>query len=71
MLDHIAQSRRICTGTAPLPVSVARLDDHDGSGDLAPFDEHDLDGARSRLSRLAQLWRLRLAQAASRRAGPC
>ena len=61
MLDHIAQLEAHLTGTAPLP------DRWHGSmittaADLAPFDERDLDEARSRLSRLAQLWRLRLAQ---------
>jgi hypothetical protein len=31
------------------------------ASDIAPFEQHDLDEATSRLSRLAQIWRLRLA----------
>jgi hypothetical protein len=60
MLDHLAQLEAHVTGTSSLP------DHWHGSlvttaADLAPFERHDLDEARSRLSRLAQLWRLRLA----------
>jgi hypothetical protein len=60
LLDHLAQ----------LDAHVARsvpLDDRwHGSAittpaDLAPFTAQDLDEARSRLQRLAQLWRTRLA----------
>jgi hypothetical protein len=60
MLDHLAQLEAHLAGAAPLP------DRWHGSmittaADLAPFAQDDLDEARSRLTRLAQLWRLRLA----------
>jgi hypothetical protein len=64
MLDHLAQLEAHLAGAAPL------ADRWHGSlvtttADMAPFEQHDLDEARSRLSRLAQLWRLRLAAVAS------
>jgi len=60
MLDHLAQLEAHLAGVPPLP------DRWHGSmvttaADLAPFAQDDLDEARSRLTRLAQLWRLRLA----------
>jgi hypothetical protein len=60
MLDHLTQLEAHLAGAAPLP------DRWHGSmittaADLAPFAQDDLDEARSRLTRLAQLWRLRLA----------
>lgn len=63
MLDHLAQLEAHVAGAPSLP------DRWHGSlvttaADLAPFEQHDLDEARSRLSRLAQLWRLRLAAVA-------
>ena len=60
MIDHLAQLEAHVAGAEPLP------DRWHGShmttpADLAPFTPEDLDEARSRLERLAQLWRLRLA----------
>ena len=59
MIDHLAQLEAHISGAEPLP------DRWHGSHtttptDLAPFTPEDLDEARSRLERLAQLWRLRL-----------
>jgi hypothetical protein len=59
MVDHLAQLEAHMAGTVSLP------DRWHGSSittpsDLAPFSVEDLDEARSRLSRLAQLWRIRL-----------
>ena len=62
MLDHIAQLEAHLTGTAPVAGSVARLDDHDGSGPR-PLRWSDASMKRgAACPRLAQLWRLRLAQ---------
>ena len=60
MLDHLAQLEAHVAGADPVP------DRWHGShvttaADLAPFTPEDLDEARSRLERLAQLWRIRLA----------
>lgn len=60
MIDHLAQLEAHVVGAEPLP------DRWHGSSmttpaDLAPFTPEDLDEARSRLERLAQLWRIRLA----------
>ena len=60
MIDHLAQLEAHVEGAEPLP------DRWHGSfmttpADLAPFTPEDLDEARSRLERLAQLWRLGLA----------
>jgi hypothetical protein len=59
MIDHLAQLEAHVARTEPLP------DRWHGSAittatDLAPFGPEDLDEARSRLERLAQLWRVRL-----------
>jgi hypothetical protein len=59
LLDHLAQLDTHLAGTASL------ADRWHGSAittpaDLAPFTNEDLDEARSRLQRLAQLWRTRL-----------
>jgi hypothetical protein len=61
MVDHLAQLEAHVSGTESLP------DRWHGShvttpADLAPFTPEDLDEAKSRLERLAQLWQLRLAQ---------
>jgi hypothetical protein len=61
MLDHLAQLDAHLGGVESLP------DRWHGSSmttasDLAPFEELDVDEARSRLTRLAQLWRIRLAE---------
>jgi hypothetical protein len=63
MLDHLAQLEAHIAGAPSLP------DRWHGSlvttaADMAPFEQHDVDEARSRLSRLAQLWQLRLATVA-------
>jgi hypothetical protein len=63
MIDHLAQLEAHVAGVEPLP------DRWHGSAittpaDLAPFGPEDLDEARSRLERLAQLWRIRLAAVA-------
>ena len=59
MVDHLAQLDSHLAGVESLP------DEWHGSAittpcDLAPFGEEDLAEARSRLTRLAQVWRLRL-----------
>jgi hypothetical protein len=63
MLDHLAQLDAHRVGAAPL------ADNWHGSmvttaADLAPFEQHDLDEARSRLTRLTQLWRFSLGEIA-------
>jgi hypothetical protein len=59
MIDHLAQLEAHVAGAEALP------DRWHGSyittaSDLASFGPEDLDEARSRLERLAQLWRIRL-----------
>src|SRR5262245_15147626 len=59
LLDHLAELEARLAGQSPLP------DHWHGSAittqaDLAPFTHQDLDEARSRLTRLAQIWSLRL-----------
>ncbi len=59
LLDHFAELEARLAGRSPL------ADHWHGSAittpaDLAPFTPEDLDEARSRLTRLAQLWSLRL-----------
>jgi hypothetical protein len=59
MIDHLAQLEAHVAGVESLP-------DHwhasamTTASDLAPFEDKDLDEARSRLERLAQMWRIRL-----------
>ncbi|MEU1967277.1 hypothetical protein ABZ541_12050 [Micromonospora sediminicola] len=59
LLDHLAELEARLAGQPPLP-------DHwhasaiTTPADLAPFTLEDLDEARSRLTRLAQIWSLRL-----------
>jgi hypothetical protein len=59
LLDHLAELEARLAGQAPLP-------DHwhasavTTPADLAPFTPEDLNEARSRLTRLAQIWSLRL-----------
>jgi hypothetical protein len=60
MIDHLAQLEARLAGVPSLP------DEWHGSAattpaDLAPFTQEDFDEARSRLLRLAHIWRLRLA----------
>jgi hypothetical protein len=59
MIDHLAQLDARLAGIPSLP------DEWHGSAvttpaDLAPFSRDDLDEARSRLRRLAQIWKIRL-----------
>jgi hypothetical protein len=61
MIDHLAQLQAHVAGIEPPP------DRWHGSttttaNDLAPFQREDADEARSRLERLALLWRLALAE---------
>jgi hypothetical protein len=60
MIDHLAQLETHLADVRPL-----RDEWHASSmttpADLALFEPDDLDEARSRLSRLAQIWRIRLA----------
>ena len=59
LVDHLAEFEARVAGAAPLP-------DHwhasaiTTPADLAGFTREDLDEARSRLTRLAQIWSLRL-----------
>ncbi|WP_188192179.1 hypothetical protein [Nonomuraea sp. SYSU D8015] len=59
LVDHLAEMEARLAGHEPLP-------DHwhasavTTPADLAPFTEQDLDEARSRLTRLAQIWTARL-----------
>ena len=59
LLDHLAEIEARVAGVKPLPdewhASVSTT-----PADLAPFTEDDLDEARSRLTRLAQLFDVRL-----------
>jgi hypothetical protein len=65
MIDHLAQLEAHLAGQPSLP-------DHwhasaiTTPADLAPFEQDDLDEARSRLERLAQIWRIRLEAVPSR-----
>ena len=59
LVDHLAELEARLAGEQPQP-------DHwhasalTGEADLAPFTAHDLDEARSRLTRLARIWANRL-----------
>lgn len=59
LLDHLAELEARLAGHSPLPdqwhASAVTT-----PADLAPFTPEDLDEARSRLLRLAQIWSLRL-----------
>lgn len=61
MIDHLAQLEAHMAGVESLPdrwhASAITT-----PSDLSPFGPEDLDEARSRLERLAQLWRIRLAE---------
>ncbi len=60
MLDHLAQLEAHLVGAVPIP-DAWHASAITTPADLAPFGLEDLDEARSRLSRLAEIWRLRLA----------
>jgi hypothetical protein len=59
LVDHLAELEARLCGVPPLP-------DHwhassvTTPADMAPFGQDDLDEARSRLTRLAQVWAVRL-----------
>ncbi|MEU9830352.1 hypothetical protein AB0D67_02315 [Streptosporangium sp. NPDC048047] len=59
LIDHLAETEARLAGAEPLPdhwhASASTTD-----ADLAAFTEADLDEARSRLTRLAQIWAVRL-----------
>jgi hypothetical protein len=61
MLDHLAQLDAHVAGIPSIP-DTWRGSAITTPSDLAPFGTDDLDEARSRLKRLAQLWRTRLAE---------
>lgn len=73
LIDHLAEAAARVTGAAPVPDTwlgrTVTLD-----ADWAHFTEADLNEARNRLSRLAQLWRILLgslsAEQLDRRDGP-
>ena len=60
MLDHLAQLETHLADVRPLP-DEWHASSMTTPADLAPFQPEDLDEARSRLTRLAQIWRIRLA----------
>jgi hypothetical protein len=60
MIDHLAQFDARLAGVASLP-DEGHASAITTGADMAPFSQEDLDEARSRLKRLAQLWRSRLA----------
>ncbi|MBB4741103.1 hypothetical protein BJY16_004562 [Actinoplanes octamycinicus] len=59
LIDHLAEVEARLAGVPTIPdhwhASASTT-----PGDLAPFTEADLDEARSRLTRLAQIWVVRL-----------
>jgi hypothetical protein len=59
LIDHLAEIDARLAGRPPIPdrwhASASTT-----PADLAPFTPQDLDEARSRLTRLAQLWAIRL-----------
>jgi|SRR5947207_12234199 len=59
LLDHLAELEARLAGQSPLPDNW-RASAITTPADLAPFTREDLDEARSRLTRLAQIWSLRL-----------
>lgn len=60
MVDHLAQLETHLADVRPLP-DEWHASSVTTPADLALFQPEDLDEARSRLSRLAQIWRIRLA----------
>jgi hypothetical protein len=59
LLDHLAELEARLAGQPALP-DQWHASAITTSADLAPFTAEDLDEARSRLTRLAQIWSLRL-----------
>jgi hypothetical protein len=60
MIDHLAQLEAHLVGINSLP-DKWHASAMTTPADLAPFRTEDFDEARSRLARLAQIWRVRLA----------
>ena len=60
LIDHLAQLETHLAAVRPLPDGW-HASSMTTPADLAPFQPDDLDEARSRLTRLAQIWRIRLA----------
>ena len=60
LVDHLAQLEAHLRGTPSLP-DRWHASSITTPADMAPFGPEDLDEARSRLTRLAEIWRLRLA----------
>jgi hypothetical protein len=61
MIDHLAQFDARIAGGPSLP-DEWHASSVTTQADMAPFSRGDLDEARSRLRRLAQIWRIRLQQ---------
>ncbi|HEY2791938.1 MAG TPA: hypothetical protein VGJ28_06265, partial [Micromonosporaceae bacterium] len=59
MIDHLAEVEAHLAGRTPLP-DEWHASAITTAADLTPFTAEDLDEARSRLRRLAQIWSLRL-----------
>jgi hypothetical protein len=59
LIDHLAELEARVAGRTPL-VDQWHHSTITTPADLAPFTEEDLDEARSRLTRLAQIWSIRL-----------
>jgi hypothetical protein len=57
VLDHLAEIQARCTGHEPLPDNWHHSA-YTTVADRAPFGPADLNEARERLRRLAQLWRI-------------
>lgn len=60
LVDHLAQLEAHLGGTPSLP-DRWHASSITTPADMAPFGPEDLDEARSRLRRLAEIWRIRLA----------
>ncbi|HZE37934.1 MAG TPA: hypothetical protein VE172_03905 [Stackebrandtia sp.] len=59
LVDHLAEMEARLAGHAPIP-DAWHASMITTAADLAPFTDDDLDEARSRLTRLGQVWRVRL-----------
>ncbi|KAB2344757.1 hypothetical protein [Actinomadura rudentiformis] len=59
LVDHLAEVEARLAGVGPIP-DHWHASSFTDAADLAPFTQKDLDEARSRLTRLAQIWTVRL-----------
>lgn len=59
MIDHLAQLDAVLAGVPSLP-DEWHASSVTTAADMAPFSIQDLDEARSRLRRLAQIWKIHL-----------